>query len=322
LPDDTEPDSRSATEAFEGRFVNLLDEVALNFSPASLMLLNIILGIVMFGVALDLKLSDFSRLMRSPLAFLAGFGAQFIFLPAATFLLVLAIQPQPSIALGMMLVAACPGGNISNFFTHRAQGSTALSVSLTAAGTLIAVVMTPFNLSFWGSLYSPTAALVRQTSVDPVSMAIAVALLLALPLVVGMAVNARFPALAARMRAPMRIVSMAIFALFVIGALAANWQHFVNFVGAVFLVVLAHNALALAGGYGLAAVMGLGERDRRAISIETGIQNSGLGLVLIFNFFDGLGGMAIIAAWWGIWHIISGFAITEWFRSRRIGAMA
>jgi BASS family bile acid:Na+ symporter len=299
-----------------------LDDVVLNFSAGSLLLLNVILGVVMFGVALDLRISDFTRLARSPVAFLAGFGAQFIFLPAATFLLVLLIRPQPSIALGMMLVAACPGGNISNFLTHRAQGTTALSVSLTAVATLVAVILTPFNLAFWGSLYGPTAALVRETEVDPFSMAASVALLLAVPLILGMAVNARLPALAARIRGPMRVLSMVIFAAFVIGALAANWQHFLDYIGAVFLIVLAHNAAALAGGYGIATLSGLGESDRRAVSIETGIQNSGLGLVLIFNFFDGLGGMAIVAAWWGIWHIISGFAVSGWFRARRVGAVA
>lgn len=299
-----------------------LDDVTLNFSPGSLLLLNIILGIVMFGVALDLRVSDFTRLARTPLAFLAGFGSQFIFLPAATFILVLVIRPYASVALGMMLVAACPGGNISNFFTHRADGSTALSVSLTAVATMLSVIMTPFNVSFWGSLYEPSAALVRETSVDPWQMALTVAMLLAVPMLAGMWVNSRFPRLAEGLRRPMRMISMLIFAAFVIGALAANWQHFLDYVGAVFLIVLIHNAVALAGGYGIAVASGLGERDRRAISIETGIQNSGLGLILIFNYFDGLGGMAIVAAWWGVWHIITGFAISYWFRSRKIGAMA
>ncbi|MEX0343661.1 MAG: bile acid:sodium symporter family protein [Rhizobiaceae bacterium] len=299
-----------------------LDDVALNFSPGSLLLLNFILGIVMFGVALDLKIEDFQRLLRAPVAFLAGFGSQFIFLPAATFLLVILIQPQASVALGMMMVAACPGGNISNFFTHRAGGTTALSVSLTAVATMSAVIMTPFNLAFWGSFYEPSAALVRETSVSPLQMAFTVAILLVVPLILGMTVNARYTKLAERLRGPMRIISMLIFAAFVIGALAANWQHFLDYVGVVFLLVLVHNAIALSGGYGIAFASGLPERDRRAISIETGIQNSGLGLILIFNFFDGLGGMAIVAAWWGVWHIISGFAVAAFFRSRGIAAVA
>lgn len=299
-----------------------LDEVMLNFSPASLLVLNLILGVVMFGVALDLKVEDFRRLLRAPVAFLAGFGSQFIFLPAATFLLVLALKPQASVALGMIMVAACPGGNISNFFTHRAGGSTALSVSMTAVATMAAVVMTPFNLAFWGSLYAPSAELVRQTSVDTLNMALTVGALLVVPLTIGMTVNARYEAVAARLRRPMRILSMLIFAGFVIGALAANWGYFLDYVGAVFLIVLIHNAVALGGGYAIASASGLHERDRRAISLETGIQNSGLGLILIFNFFDGLGGMAVITAWWGVWHIISGFAVAAYFRSRDFSAVA
>ncbi len=302
--------------------MNSLDDVVLNFSPGSLLLLNVILGVVMFGVALDLKVEDFQRLLRAPVAFLAGFGSQFIFLPAATFLLVLAIKPQGSVALGMMMVAACPGGNISNFFTHRAGGATALSVSMTAVATMAAVIMTPFNLAFWGSFYEPAAVFVRQTSVNPLQMAMTVAVLLAVPLALGMAVNARFESIAKRLRRPMRIISMLIFAAFVIGALSANWQHFIDYVGAVFLIVLLHNAIALAGGYGIAFASGLQERERRAVSIETGIQNSGLGLILIFNFFDGLGGMAIVAAWWGVWHILSGFAVAAYFKSRRLDAIA
>jgi BASS family bile acid:Na+ symporter len=293
-----------------------VDQVMLNFSPTSLAVLNGVLAIVMFGVALDLTLGDFRRLLDTPRALLLGFFSQFIFLPAATFLLVLLLRPSPSMALGMILVAACPGGNISNFITHRAGGNTALSVSLTAVATVCATIMTPFNLAFWGSLYAPAVPLLTETSVSPFEMAWTVAVLLVLPLVVGMIINSRFPALSARMRGTMRIVSMIIFAAFVIGALAANWQYFLDYVGLVAGLVLLHNAVALGGGYGIAWLGGLGEYDRRAVSIETGIQNSGLGLILIFNFFGGLGGMAIVAAWWGVWHILSGFALAAWFNRR------
>lgn len=224
-------------------------------------------------------------------------------------------------ALGLILVAACPGGNISNFIVHRAGGNTALSVSLTAAATIFAIVMTPFNLAFWGDLYPPAASLVRETSVSPLQMAGTVAILLLLPLALGMVVNARFPKLTERMRGPMRILSLAIFAVFVLAALAANWRYFLDYVGVVAGIVFLHNGLALAGGYFLAAAGGLNEADRRAVSIETGIQNSGLGLVLIFNFFNGLGGMAIVAAWWGVWHILSGLLLAAWFRRRDAGGV-
>ena len=183
-----------------------VDSVMLNFSPGSLALLNAILAIVMFGVALDLTLGDFRRLLETPRALLLGFFSQFLFLPAATFLLVLLLRPAPSMALGMMLVAACPGGNISNFITHRAGGNTALSVSLTAVATVCATIMTPFNLAFWGSLYAPTLPLLTDTSVSPFEMAWTVAVRLVFPLIVGMTINARFPAFSAGIRGPMRIL--------------------------------------------------------------------------------------------------------------------
>lgn len=299
-----------------------LDAVTLNFNPASLALLNAVLAIVMFGVALDLKVEDFTRVMKAPRALAIGFLSQFLFLPAVTFLLVVAVAPEPSIALGLILVAACPGGNISNFLTHRAEGNTALSVSMTAISTVAAIVMTPFNLAFWGGMYAPAAALVRETNVDSLDMAFTVGVLLVLPLVLGMVINARFTHLTARMRRPMRIFSLVVFAGFIAGALAANWSYFLAYVGAIFLLVLAHNGAALAGGYAIATAGALPERDRRAVLIETGIQNSGLGLVLIFNFFGGLGGMAIVAAWWGVWHIVSGLALAEFFRRRDAGALA
>lgn len=293
-----------------------VDDVVLNFSPSSLGLLNAILAIVMFGVALDLRPEDFSRLLDRPRALFVGFFSQFVFLPAATFTMVLILKPTPSMALGMILVAACPGGNVSNFITQRARGNVALSVSLTAVSTACAVVMTPFNLAFWASLYAPAAPLLEATSLSPWDMAFTVSILLVCPLVLGMVVNAKLPALAARLRGPMKPFSMLVLALFIVGALAANFGFFLDYIGLVAGLVLLHNGVALAGGYFLPMASGLPEEDRRAISIETGIQNSGLGLVLIFNFFGGLGGMAIVAAWWGVWHILSGLVLAWWFARR------
>lgn len=287
----------------------MIDEVALNFSPGSLHLLNAILAVVMFSIAIDILPRDFRALARAPRAFFAGVFSQFVVLPALTFLLVLATAPQASIALGLILVAACPGGNISNFITHRAGGNAALSVSMTAFATVGAILLTPVNIAFWGSLYGPTREILRQTSVDPVSVAITVGFMLVLPLALGVALNARRPDVTARLRKPLQWLSMAIFIAFIVIALAANWAYFLDFAGAVALLVILHNALALAGGYAVATLAGVSAYDRRAITIETGIQNSGLGLVLIFAFFGGLGGMAVAAAFWGIWHAISGLAL-------------
>ncbi len=299
-----------------------IDTVRLNFNPQSLWALNAIIGMVMFGVALELKPRDFKAVLVTPKPVLIGLTAQFLLLPAFTFLLVLAIRPAPSIALGMMLVAACPGGNVSNFLTHHARGNTALSVTMTAISTAVAIVMTPLNLALWAGMYAPTAAILRSVSLDPLDMLLAVALLLGVPMVAGMTIGRHFPRLVARAHRPVRAVSLLIFVLFVVGALVANWRHFVDWVGFVVFAVVLHNATALASGWAAARVAGLPERDRRAVAIEVGIQNSALGLILIFNFFGGLGGMAIVTAWWGIWHLISGLSVATWWSRRDPGPAA
>ncbi|WP_422049572.1 bile acid:sodium symporter family protein [Shimia sp.] len=286
-----------------------LDEVVLNFSATSLTVLNAVLAVVMFAIAIDLTPADFRRLVQAPRALVTGLVSQFLLLPAVTFVLVLLTQPQPSIALGLMLVAACPGGNISNYITHRAGGNAALSVSMTAFATVGAILMTPLNIAFWGALYAPTRAILQATQIDPVSVAITVGLMLILPLVLGVSLNSARPELTARLRRPLQNVAMAIFIAFIVLALISNWDYFLQFATAVAALVLLHNALALTTGFSIASVMGLSAYDRRAVTIETGIQNSGLGLILIFGFFGGLGGMAVVAAFWGIWHAITGLGL-------------
>lgn len=292
-----------------------IDEVMLNFSPASLMMLNAILAVVMFAIALDLRVEHFRELARAPRPVIAGFMAQFLALPALTYLLVLALQPRPSIALGLILVAACPGGNISNFLSHRAGGNAALSVSLTGLATVGAIVLTPLNIALWGGLYAPTRAILVETAIDPVQVAITVVFLLVLPLALGMLVNTRLPDIARRIRRPMQTLSMVIFVAFILAALAANWAAFLDLAGMVAGLVIVHNAVALGAGFLIATLAGVSPRDRRSITIETGIQNSGLGLILIFAFFGGLGGMAVVAAFWGMWHAISGLVLAQiWAR--------
>ena len=131
-----------------------------------------------------------------------------------------------------------------------------------------------------------------------------------------MTLAARRPDLAQRLRKPFKIGSLVAFGGFVAAALGANWTYFLHYIGLVAVVVFLHNATALALGYGMARLARLPRYDARAISIEVGIQNSGLGLTLIFTFFGGLGGMAIVAAWWGVWHIVAGLSLA-WVWSRR-----
>ncbi|WP_085306841.1 bile acid:sodium symporter family protein [Planktotalea arctica] len=295
----------------------MIDDVALTFSASSLLALNAILAIVMFSIAIDLLPRDFKALARAPKPLIVGLISQFLFLPALTFCLVFLAAPTPSVALGLILVAACPGGNISNFITHRAGGNSALSVSMTALATVGAIFLTPLNIAFWGSLYAPTCAILQATQIDPVSVAITVGFMLILPLALGIWLNHTKPALTARIRKPLQWLSMTIFVAFILVAIGANWASFLSLAGVIIALVIAHNAIALGTGFTLATLAGVTSYDRRAITIETGIQNSGLGLVLIFGFFGGLGGMAVVAAFWGIWHAISGIALAKyWARTK------
>jgi len=289
--------------------MNGLDDIVLNFSPGSLYILNAILAVVMFSIAIDLTLGDFRRLAKAPKPLLTGLISQFIVLPVITFGLIILTQPHPSIAMGLILVAACPGGNISNFITHRAGGNAALSVSMTAIATVGAILLTPINIGFWGSMYGPTREILQTTHIDPFSVAITVGLMLVLPLILGITLNTKRPDITSRWRTRLQWLSMGIFFAFIIIALAANWSLFLSYAGMVAGLVIAHNVLAFSAGFTTATVAGLSPYNRRAITIETGIQNSGLGLVLIFGFFHGLGGMAVVAAFWGIWHALSGIVL-------------
>jgi bile acid:Na+ symporter, BASS family len=292
-----------------------VDEVMLNFDPASLLVLNVAIGLIMFGIALDVRVQDLKAVFATPKAPVIGLLAQFLLLPAATFALTRILDPQPSIALGMILVGCCPGGNISNIITHLAKGNTGLSIGMTGVSTAMAAVMTPLNFAFWGSLNEGTREVLRSVALDPADLAITIGLLLALPVTAGVLLRLRRPALAAKLYKPMRIVSIVFFLGFIAVAFISNLEHFAALLGVVLLAVFVHNALALTLGYGAAAAARLVERDRRAVSIEVGIQNSALALVLIFGFFGGLGGMALVAAWWGIWHIIAGLTVaTVWSR--------
>jgi BASS family bile acid:Na+ symporter len=291
-----------------------LDAVRLEFGSASMGVLTASLALVMFGVALNLRLEDFRRIFRSPRAVLAGLLSQFLVLPGLTVLLIHAWQPAPSLALGALLVACCPGGNLSNFMSLLARGNVALSVSLTAASSLLALVMTPLNFMLWGQvLPGSSVALLAEIDVAPSQLLPSLLLMLALPLVLGMAFAAHRPQWAARIEGPMRKLSILVFMGFVVGALLANGILFRAWLPVVFLLVLVHNALAFMAGFGVAHLAGLDRAASRSLTIETGIQNSGLGLVLVLGHFEGLGGMALMTAWWGVWHIASGLALAFWW---------
>ncbi|WMN07524.1 bile acid:sodium symporter family protein [Marivirga arenosa] len=297
-----------------------MDEVTLNFNSESLLLLNFLLGFIMFGVALDLRVEDFKRVLLNPKASLVGLISQWVILPIITLILIFIFEPSPSMALGMILVACCPGGNISNFISKLAGGDAALSVSLTALTTSAAIFMTPFSFAFWSSFVSSAESLKSSISLNVWDMFSTILYLILIPVVLGVSFAKYKPQIANKIRKPVNILSIVIFAAFVVIAFMKNANYFIEFIHIIFVIVLFHNGLAFLSGYWMGKLSGLEEKERKAISIETGIQNSGLGLVLIFNFFDGIGGMAIIAGWWGIWHIIAGLTIAFIWSGRKVFA--
>ena len=300
----------------EEHMIQDIDAIRINFSSDTLVLMNFCLAFIMFGVALDMKLADFRKVVEYPKAILVGLSSQLILLPLLTLALILAWQPHPSMALGLVMVAACPGGNISNFAVHLSRGNTALSVSMTSIVTIGAIVTTPLYFLILSNIFPGTRELMQHISVNAGDMFMIIIQLILIPLVLGMVINHRFPKFTARVRRVIRIASILIFAAFILFALLANYSNILEYLHLVFLLVIVHNILAMLAGYWYARLFGLNRADAKAICMETGIQNSGLGLVLIFNFFSTLGGMMLVAAFWGVWDLISSFLLSLYWNKK------
>ena len=304
-----------------------LNSVSINFGEFGITIVNIILAFVMFGVALGIKPRTMKEVFKRPKSVFIGVFLQWIALPAVTFAVALALGPviTPMIALGMILVASCPGGNISNFLSALSKGNIALSVSMTAVTTAMSPFITPINFFFWGSLYSQVMTIKRDIPMLMIPffpMLEQILLLLGLPIVLGILFARYFPNVTKKISKPLQGLSVALFIGMVIVSFAQNFQIFVDNIFYVFFIVLLHNALALSTGYfgGRLAKLPIG--DVKSLTVETGIQNSGLGLVLLFNpaifppetWHGHYGGMLFVTAWWGVWHIVSGLSMAYYFR--------
>ncbi|WP_404340962.1 bile acid:sodium symporter family protein [Pseudoalteromonas mariniglutinosa] len=285
-------------------------------SQSSLIVLNLILAMMMFGIALNLKLADFKQVVKQPKGPVTGLLAQFLVLPLLTWLVTLTVPMPAEVALGLILVSSCPGGSFSNIVTYLANGNTAMSVSMTGVASLLATLMTPFNFMLYSSLNPNTAALLTQINVPASQIFMIVGLVLALPLGLGLISARLWPNLAQKCDGLFRLVSLVTLFLFVLIALASNWTAFVAGASIFLLAVVVHNAMALGVGFASSKLMQLNEQDARAITLEVGLQNSGLGLGIIFTFFDSLTGMAIIAAAWGCWHLVSGMLLCFYWQRK------
>ena len=303
--------------------MHTIDSIQVSLNAGGMNTINIILAFVMYGVALDIKPHIFVEVFKKPKSVLLGMLCQMVLLPALTCVLAIVMTGwiSPMMGLGMILVASCPGGNISNFMSSLAKANIELSVSLTAISTALAVILTPFNFWAWGTIYLHSAGVAGTipTLVIPLwDVFKTIFILLGIPLVLGILTSQYLPKVAAKLKKPLQWLSIIIFVAMVVLSFSSNIDAFLISVEYIFLVVLIHNLLALIIGFTVGTVAKVPFRDRRTLTIETGIQNSGLGLALmlgtsLFAGFPPHGGMLVITAWWGIWHIISGLTVATVF---------
>lgn len=282
------------------------------------LILAAILALMMFSVALNLRASDFSLLLRTPKAVLAGLLPQLLLLPAATWVLTMLLDLPANVELAMMLVAACPGGNTSNLVSHFARGNAALSVTLTAMSSVAAMVTLPLNFAWMAASNPNTAALLVELAVDHKMLVANLVLMLAIPMAMGLMLGAKKPYIADRLKRPLARMSFALLIVFIVGGLYGQRALLTLALLPTFALVVGHNCMGLTLGWLSAKAFGIAPVDRRAITIEVGMQNSALALAIIASQFNGDVGMVVLAGLWGIWHIISGLCLAGIWRRRPI----
>ena len=292
-----------------------LDSWQISLDPRFDIFMPIGLVTMMLAVALALKVEDFAFLRRYPARFAGAAATQIIGLPLMTLILVHILNPLPSIAFGMIVVACCPGGSTSNFLTHLARGNTALSVSLTATSSLAAALVTPISILFWSGLYPPAAGIVESVEIETGPFILGMGALLALPIAAGMTFAHYQPVWAARIRPVFMLAALAIIIGLVASGVLRNPQIFMATGLVVLAIAVGHNALAFLLGYGAGRALGFDDRSRRAMTFEVGIQNAGLGLMIVIAVFGGAGGAVAMTGTWSIWHLVSGLGLAAAFRA-------
>lgn len=296
-----------------------IDTIRIHFSEDHKWVMNACLAFVMFGVALHISVDDFRRISKFPKSILVGLASQWLILPIITVYLIHTWNPPPSVALGLLLVASCPGGNMSNFMTQYSKGNAALSVTLSSIVSLSSMVLTPLAFLAYSYFVPSTRPLMETIRLDQWEMVRMLLILLVAPLCLGVLTGIILPKLTARIRKTVQRISLLIFISFIIAAIYPNLYNLVNHVHRVFLLVVVHNMLGMLAGYYWAKWHRLPEADAKAISMETGIQNAGLGLALVFTFFPYLGGMMLVVAFWAIWDMISSLLVGfYWHRKRTV----
>lgn len=262
------------------------------------------LGLIMFGMGATLSLGDFKHIVRHPKSVVVGVFAQFLIMPSLAYGLAVAFQLPPEIAIGVILVGACPGGTASNVITYLARGNTALSVACTSVATLLAPILTPAIVYFLAS---------QWIEVSASAMVLSVLKMVLLPVALGVIVRTLWQNKVDRAAEVLPLVSMFMIALLVAALIGASKDKIIESGLMIFLVVVLHNGLGFLCGYALGALFKLPYADNKAIAIEVGVQNSGLGAALAVAHFSPLA--AVPSAIFSLWHNISGpLLATYWAR--------
>jgi len=280
------------------------------------MILSAVLALMVFSVALELRVDDFRRVAETPRAVICGLIPQFVLLPGATWIATLLLELPPNTEAAMILVACCPGGSLSNVVTHVGRGNTALSISISAVAAVMALFLTPFNFTWMVSTNPATAGWLRELSIDPSGIWWSLLGLLAVPMALGLWIAHRWVRLAKTIRKPLGNFSLIALLAFIVLGLIKERHLLTAQIAPQFVIVVLHNGAGLLLGYLCALAFRVAERDRRAIMIEGGMQNSGLALGIIAVQFNADLGMVIIASLWGIWHIVSGMSLAFLWRRK------
>lgn len=269
------------------------------FSPLTALIVPL-LGIIMFGMGLTISAKDFSEVAKRPIQVAIGVVSQFLIMPLIAVALTVLIPLPPEVAAGVILVGCCPGGTSSNVMTYLAKGDLALSVACTSVTTLLAPVITPFLVWMFASTYLP---------VDAGAMFVSILKMVILPLALGFAAQRFIPRLVDASLPALPLVSVTGIVLIVAAVVAASKGAIAQSGLMIFAVVVLHNLLGYAIGYMAARLTGLSLARRKAIAIEVGMQNSGLGAALANAYFSPLA--AVPSAMFSVWHNISGALVAN-----------
>lgn len=242
-------------------------------------LLFIALGLVMFGLGLSLTVGDFKRLLQHPRAVVLALVLQVLVLPSACYALIVLLGVAPLYAVGLMLLAASPGGVSANLFSHLFGGNVAMNISLTAINTVLSIVSLPLMTNWAINTFAHTGQVVPLQF----GKVVEVIVIVLVPVVLGMAVHRRAPAFSARMEKPMKIFSAVVLAAFALIAIAKEWTALVESFAGIGPAVLLFNAISLASGYYLSRAAGLDKSMATAISFEIGIHNSTLAIFIALS---------------------------------------